>query len=605
MPPTTNSGNGGILSLLQCGPASLLGCDGVPDECDFDINPTGLYVAVHTKQWGLAADRLKIFPAEASVWVSRFGDPFGLVNTATATTNGVSSLPGTPSSAAMAEARRKPKVLRWKMLPLHGAVLFGAPLELVQALIKAYPAACSCMDDQGMLPLHLAFRCGAKEAVVLALLDVYPQAIEIEDKKGRVPSVLAPKDAISYIDTIGEAFLKGPSYYYYAARVAAADRIRNESEMAAKVRQLEEERKAEYENTKNLLTKTQAELQEDIEALSNENAELKDRMAWYETKYDGAEEKEKVLVDHTNSLAERLRLTSLSEEHLATKLAKLEAKLKSSEAEILNLRTSSAQQKEDLENDVRNLTEALESTQLKVDLLTDKLQKKIMELNETKLRFEKERKLFEKQIDASKDCLMELISSSKEDKKMFDEDNKELRRQLMAIQSELQKTSQIPRSLEDRLDSLQKEVMSTRSFVSKAETRSVANDIETMDKTQAKRECDLAPPNPVRRENHQGSSFDYYVSTASSQRNLGNDLYQDSVDVRDDGDGGLPFDGSNLSDVDTAIALGDLTDEQREALESLDLTGGKEEIAATLSRIPGLTKKQVSLLVDVASSLAG
>jgi len=85
--------------------------------------------------------------------------------------------------------------------------------------------------------------------------------------------------------------------------------------MAAKVRKLEEERKAEYESTKNLLTKTQAELQEDIEVLSTENAELKERLAWYETKYDGAEEKEKVLVDHTNSLAERLRLTSLSEEH--------------------------------------------------------------------------------------------------------------------------------------------------------------------------------------------------------------------------------------------------------------------------------------------------
>eukprot|EP00569_Conticribra_weissflogii_P000957 CAMPEP_0171354830 /NCGR_PEP_ID=MMETSP0878-20121228/44911_1 /TAXON_ID=67004 /ORGANISM="Thalassiosira weissflogii, Strain CCMP1336" /LENGTH=604 /DNA_ID=CAMNT_0011860817 /DNA_START=133 /DNA_END=1947 /DNA_ORIENTATION=+ len=604
MPPATNSGNGGLLSLLQCGPASLLSCDGVPDECDFDINPTGLYVAVHTKQWGLAADRLKVFPAEASVWVSRFGDPVGLANIAN-TTNGVTSLPGTPTSAAMAEARRRPKVLRWKMLPLHGAVLFGAPLELVHALIKAYPAACSCVDDQGMLPLHLAFRCGAKEAVVLELLDVYPQAIEIEDKKGRVPSVLALKDAVSYVDTIGEAFLKGPSYYYYAARVAASDRVRNESEMAAKVRKLEEERKAEYESTKNLLTKTQAELQEDIEVLSTENAELKERLAWYETKYDGAEEKEKVLVDHTNSLAERLRLTSLSEEHLATKLAKLEAKLKSSEAEIQNLRNSSAQQKGDLENDVRNLTEALESTQLRADLLTDKLQKKIMELNETKLRFEKERKLFEKQIDASKECLMELISSSKEDKKMFDEDNKELRRQLLIIQSELQKTSQIPRSLEDRLDSLQKEVMSTRSFVSKPETRSVANDTETMAKTQTKKDYDFTPQVSVRRENRHDNSFDYYVSTTSSHRDVGNNSYQDSVDARDDGHGGVSFDGSNLSDVDTAIALGDLTDEQREALESLDLTGGKDEIAETLSRVPGLTKKQVSLLVDVASSLAG
>ena len=39
-------------------------------------------------------------------------------------------------------------------------------------------------------------------------------------------------------------------------------------------------------------------------------------------------------------------------------------------------------------------------------------------------------------------------------------------------------------------------------------------------------------------------------------------------------------------------------------LENLDLSGTKEEIASTLSRVPGLTKNQVNLLVDVAASLA-
>jgi hypothetical protein len=39
-------------------------------------------------------------------------------------------------------------------------------------------------------------------------------------------------------------------------------------------------------------------------------------------------------------------------------------------------------------------------------------------------------------------------------------------------------------------------------------------------------------------------------------------------------------------------------------LESLDLSGDRDQIAEMLGRVPGLTKNQVNLLVDVASSLA-
>jgi len=50
-------------------------------------------------------------------------------------------------------------------------------------------------------------------------------------------------------------------------------------------------------------------------------------------------------------------------------------------------------------------------------------------------------------------------------------------------------------------------------------------------------------------------------------------------------------------------ALGELSEEQRLALEQLDLSGSKEDISAMLKRVPGLTNNQVNLLVDVASSL--
>mmetsp|Transcript_4238 Transcript_4238/g.6191 ORF Transcript_4238/g.6191 Transcript_4238/m.6191 type:complete len:113 (+) Transcript_4238:1-339(+) len=57
------------------------------------------------------------------------------------------------------------------------------------------------------------------------------------------------------------------------------------------------------------------------------------------------------------------------------------------------------------------------------------------------------------------------------------------------------------------------------------------------------------------------------------------------------------------SDIDTAV-LGNLSPEQQEALLNLDLSGNTAEVAIQLKRIPGLTNNQVTLLLQVASSLA-
>ena len=80
--------------------------------------------------------------------------------------------------------------------------LFGAPADLLRGLVKAYQAGCSAHNDQGKAP----------------------PAIERPDHKGRLPSMLAPKSAMSYGDTLGEAYVRGPAYYYWASRVATAER---------------------------------------------------------------------------------------------------------------------------------------------------------------------------------------------------------------------------------------------------------------------------------------------------------------------------------------------------------------------------------------------
>ena len=627
----------GPLSFLQCAsPAGVYLCNDSKsqvEECDYDINPPGLYSAVHTRQWGLALDRIKVFPEEAKIWVHRMGVEEGNGE------NEADNRMTTPRNAP--EGNETRKVLRWRMLPIHAAIIFNAPMGVIQGLLKAYPIGATCADDQGMLPLHLAFRSQSDEEVVLALLDVYPEAMEQGDLKGRVPSQLAPKNSnLLYHDVIADAFLKSPSTYYHAARVAAVDRARIEVELLAEIQALQESSKKDMDEAKELFESTTAALNDDIEQLAFENSELKERMEWYETKYDGAEEKEQVLVDHTNSLAERLRLTSLSEEHLATKLAKLEGKLMIKTQELEDYKMASQAREQQMNDRIIELEKALDKTHSKAKSLTDKLQQKVKENNEAEIKFEHERKMFEKQIDASRECLMELIASSKDDKRIFESDSKELRAQLQLIQAELSKNNQLPKSLEDRLNSLQNEIQNSRAAQEqdKADTSvrlenlqrevasSRAGDTQSIvsahsrmtnsksiisghsrghsttsdrEEAQAMIQRQIAiqgsnqtPPTPTPMETVQVQT--QKPSGAPSMKDSESEVYV--CQTRDDMD--------CLDDADSIVALTELTDEQREALENLDLSGTKEEIAATLSRVPGLTKNQVNLLVDVAASLS-
>ena len=125
-------------------------------ECDYDANPTYLYQAVEAKQWdhvravfsGANAQR------ESATWVVR------------KETNGK---------------------LRWRLLPVHAAIIFKAPLDILELMLQEYPTGAQCKDDQGMLPLHLAFRNDSDWEVLEELLTAYPQAVVTKDRKGRTP----------------------------------------------------------------------------------------------------------------------------------------------------------------------------------------------------------------------------------------------------------------------------------------------------------------------------------------------------------------------------------------------------------------------------------
>mmetsp|Transcript_2738 Transcript_2738/g.4170 ORF Transcript_2738/g.4170 Transcript_2738/m.4170 type:complete len:608 (+) Transcript_2738:101-1924(+) len=588
-----------------CGGAKqcVMGDALTPSEVDFERNPTGLYIAVHTKNWALALQRVGSYPNEAGIWVVRMDDDSNKSNSG----NGMSS----PRAKSIIPSFGK-RPIRWRMLPLHAAVLFGAPIPVIKAIIKANPNACSSPDDQGMVPLHLAFRAGSVEDVVVTLLEAYPEAIELVDYKGRLPSMLVPKHSMNYADTVAEAFIRGPSHYYWSARVSGADRSRIQMEVSEKVKALEDASKQQNRMSERILDETQQQLTEEIEALSLENIELKEHTAYYEAKYDGVEEKEKVLVDHTNSLAERLRLTSLSEEHLATKLAKLEVNLKKKEAELEEMKTKSQEEKAEMEAKMQSMTDDLARVGDEAQQLTQSLAQKNEECDQMTERFQKEREMFEKQVSASKECLLELIASSKEDKKTFENDSKELRQHLATIQAELQKANQAPIDLERKLESRLIDILNAQS-VRKEEQRQQPPSLASPRNYSRQRQQPEQPVSYKQQSPSRSSPRNYsyqrqqpekpvtssYKKKHEPKKGLSlDDVETYQVQSRDDDDV-LSID----SDIDTAV-LGNLSPEQQEALLNLDLSGNTAEVAIQLKRIPGLTNSQVTLLLQVASSLA-
>lgn len=240
-------------------------------ECDYDTNPTELYLAVQKKDWESTIQLAANYPHEASTWVSR---------------------------------KESDGKLRWRLLPLHAAIIFKAPEAAVSALLCAFAHGAACKDDQGMLPLHLAFRNGCDEAVVGLLLMAYPQSVDVQDRKGRTPMVLAQNSNHPNKDAYVKALERGPAYYAVAG--AAKDTAANVT--------LTEEEKNSVEA-----------LRVKIEQLTVDHTE---KVTGLEAELTKTQETSQVLVDHVNSLEAQLASRSDTERFLATKIANLDGQLK-------------------------------------------------------------------------------------------------------------------------------------------------------------------------------------------------------------------------------------------------------------------------------------
>ena len=317
-------------------------------ECDYDSNPSELYLAVQRKDWDGALERVATCPQEASTWVSR------------------------------KEADGK---LRWRLLPLHAAIIFRAPEDTISALLFAFAQGAACKDDQGMLPLHLAIRNGCDENVVNLLLMAYPQSIEIQDRKGRTPMVLAQQSTHANRDLFIAALEKGSAFY---AEANAAKETVNAGIMVPAMPDA-------YPTVFNSLPMLTA----------GGNGRVGD----LEAELAKTQETSQVLVDHVNALEAQLASRTDTERFLATKIANLDAQVKSLNEKLEEAEAETEAKKEELEKKDEEAEELAEKFKAEIAELNVALaDKKAAELRSYKLT-NKERYELEERVEISeKEC---------------------------------------------------------------------------------------------------------------------------------------------------------------------------------------------------------
>ena len=149
-------------------------------ECDFDKNPTSLYLAIQQRDWDGVRYQAENFPAEARTIVFR-KDP-------------------------------ETDLLKWRLLPIHAAVLSDAPIEILEVLLKAYKDGAKSQDDHGMLPIHLALKKHADPDKINLFLAAYPECIKVENYDGMTPVQQAQTSSSEHKDYYLRALKKGPTY---------------------------------------------------------------------------------------------------------------------------------------------------------------------------------------------------------------------------------------------------------------------------------------------------------------------------------------------------------------------------------------------------------
>ena len=121
--------------------------------------PSSLSKMITSEQWDRVVQLCQGSPSEAKKWTTRQGFFEGMKDA--------------------------------NVLPIHEALVAGAPFNIIEALLHAYPDSVFCKESSYQrLPLHCACRKNAVSEVVDLLLRKYSDAALTPDSLGRLPRKL-------------------------------------------------------------------------------------------------------------------------------------------------------------------------------------------------------------------------------------------------------------------------------------------------------------------------------------------------------------------------------------------------------------------------------
>jgi chromosome segregation ATPase len=300
----------------------------------------------------------------------------------------------------------------WRRLPLHEACTRHPPLDVIGALLQAYPEAATFPDHQKRLPLQVACVHGASQQVIICLLKSFPESILHRDSYGKTAAMSADacpsfKNGNGERNEILEALCKSPTEWYIQKekdrcmveekkRIAAMEQHfeRERLEFKAKMLRMQnratderleyftmkeglnvkiEELSAEkYKMTRKVNALKQDQLDQrheleghiasremEISALRTELADCKNSSAVL-TKIDSMQQKLQQAMARNMTLEEELSVTTNEAATLATQLednTKCEAELQQYSQQVCGKLEEALKQNSILEENVSNLTQ--------------------------------------------------------------------------------------------------------------------------------------------------------------------------------------------------------------------------------------------------------
>jgi hypothetical protein len=333
----------------------------------------------------------------------------------------------------------------WRRLPLHEACIRQANVDVIKALLDAFPLAVKSFDHSTRLPLHHACFHGCSTDVIRVLLGAYPTGLEKKDAFGKTPLILAGSSSSKNKASIVEILMKGPEECI-----------------------IEGHRSKWEKDQKQLLSTMQGEFGQEKAALELKLKSLMEesrRQAYMAEKEIGKknssiDELNKTIID----LNDRLQKTAKSENEMRQKNKEMEDKFArlcvSNHIDLKKKQDKIAEQSKTI-NELNDIAAGLKQ---KVDAQTEadaKVTKQITDLRVTVLEQKMNEELLQQEVSKTRaelsESLGEVLALVKKLESSIERE-KDVENRLHEVSTELEKTKQSNKLLQERTDMLQEQV---------------------------------------------------------------------------------------------------------------------------------------------------